>query len=152
MSEYQRQTAFLRHIILYDDSQERRTLDKSMAQVQRDERCVRRAAAIAAVIPVLATAGLMYGVILQDNFPDTDSRRIISAICALGLAALICLVAFAGLLMVYRRKLNRLRSQCRQLITRLLESHLGKPGTRDAAGSGNSADSRAAARVGIVES
>ena len=45
----------------------------------------------------------------------------------LGLASLICLVGFAGLLTVYFKKLHRLRKEARQFAIRLLESRLGKP-------------------------
>jgi hypothetical protein len=31
--------------------------------------------------------------------------------------------------MIYRRKLDQQREECRQLVARLLESRLGKPGT-----------------------
>jgi len=42
-------------------------------------------------------------------------------------ASLISLVAFVVLGMVYRKMLDRRREQCRQLVTRLLESRLGSP-------------------------
>jgi hypothetical protein len=38
MSEHQTETAFLRRIILYDDGEERRKLETSIARVQRDHR------------------------------------------------------------------------------------------------------------------
>src|SRR5437879_8848596 len=42
MSEHQRETAFLRQCILYDDTGERHKLEESITQLQRNELCVRR--------------------------------------------------------------------------------------------------------------
>ena len=127
VSEHERDTAFLRQCILYDDSIERGKVEERIAQVQRDERCVRRAAWLMAHLTALSAAGFAYGAVLQDNFLYGESQFVIRLICELGLASLISLVAFMGLLMAYRKELNRLREQCRRLATTLLESRLGKP-------------------------
>ena len=117
---------FLRHIIGYEDTDERRELESRIAQVQRDQHCVGRCASLAALCAALAMAGLAYGMILQGNFAHGETRHVFRILCDLGLASLICLVTFEGLLMGYRKKLNRLREECRQLIARLLKSHLGE--------------------------
>ena len=68
MSEHETETAFLRHIILYDDSDKRRKLEENIAQVRQDVRCVQRVASVTALFPLLAIAGIAYGVILHDEF------------------------------------------------------------------------------------
>ncbi len=127
MSEHETETAFLRHMILYDDSDERRKLEKGIAQVRRDTRCVQRVASVTALFPLLALAGIAYGALLQENFPYNGSELVLRVLCVVGLASLICLVGFAGLLTFYFKKLNRLRKEARQLVIRHLESRLGKP-------------------------
>jgi hypothetical protein len=127
MNEHQTETAFLRHLILYDDSEERRKLEKSIAQLRRDTLCVQRVASVTALFPLLALAGVAYGVLLQENFPYNASELVLRIVCVLGLASLICLVGFAGLWTVYLRKLHRLRKEARQLVIKLMESRLGKP-------------------------
>jgi len=127
MSEHETETAFLRHIILYDDSEERRKLEKSIAQVHRDTHCVQRVASVTALFPLLAIAGIAYGALLQESFPYNASDLVFRVLCVLGLASLVCLVGFAGLLTVYLRKLHRLQKEARQLVIRLLESRLGNP-------------------------
>jgi hypothetical protein len=127
MGEHEKETAFLKRIILYEDSDERRELEKRIAQVQHDERCVRRVALVTTLLPVLAIAIFAYGTILRENFPYDGSELVFRLVCELGLASLICLAGLAGLLRVYRMKLNRLREDGRQLVTKLLVSHLGKP-------------------------
>lgn len=127
MNEHQTETAFLRHVILYNDSEERRKLEKRIAQVRCDTRCVQRVALVTALFPLLALAGIAYGVLLQENFPYNASELVLRILCVLGLASLICLVGFAGLWTFYFRKLHRLRKEARQLVIRTLESRLGEP-------------------------
>src|SRR5437879_6483326 len=68
MSEHQRETAFLRQCILYDDSGEGHKLQESITQLQRNERCVRRAVWLMALLAALAMAGLCYAsVFMADN-------------------------------------------------------------------------------------
>jgi hypothetical protein len=127
MSTHETETAFLRHIILYHDSEERRKLETSIALVQRDQRCVQCVAYVMAPFPLLAIAVVMYGEVLQGGFPYNGFGLGFELLCVLALAALVCLVGFAGLLTVYRLKLDRLRKECLQLVTGLLESHFAKP-------------------------
>ena len=129
MSEHQRETAFLRQCILYDESARRQELEEGITQIQRDARCVRRAVWLMAVLMLLAMVGLGYAAVFLNNFPYNTSQHIINIICALGVGSLISLLAFVGLGMVYRKKLDQRREECRQLVTRLLESRLGKPVT-----------------------
>jgi len=127
VSDYERDLAFLRHCIRYDQSDKRHQLEEGIRQVQRKDRCVRRVAWLMALLTALSGAGLAYGAVLQDNFSYGNSGFFIKVLCELGLASLICLVAFVGLLMAYRMELNRLREQCRHVAATLLESRLGKP-------------------------
>ena len=135
MTPHQIETAFLRSVILYDDSDEALKLQESIAQVQHDERCVQRMVWAMALFLLLGLAGVGYGVILLENFPYNLPQRVFNVFCGSVLASLICLVAFAVLSALYRRKLNRLRGECRRLVARLLESHLGKPPIRTLSGS-----------------
>ena len=127
MSEHQRHTEFLRQCLVYDESTRCQELDEGITRIQRDLRCVWRAVWLMVVLTSLIVAGLGYEVILADNFPNNIPQFMINLICGLGLGSLICLVAFMGLGMLYRMKLDHRREECRQLVTKLLESHLGKP-------------------------
>ena len=129
MSEHQKHTEFLRQCILYDESTRRQELHERITQIQCDARCVRRAAWLMAMLIALVVAGLGYEVILVDNFPYNLPQLIINLVCALGIGSLISLLAFMGLGIVYRMKLDQQREECRQLVARLLESRLGKPVT-----------------------
>jgi hypothetical protein len=131
MSEHEKQTAFLRQCLLYDDSGERHELEESITQLQRNERCVRRAVLLMALLVALATAGLCYSVVVPKDDPHNLSQLVTrfssKFFCALGLGSMICLVAFTGFGMVHRNKLDQRREECRRLAAKLLESRLGKP-------------------------
>jgi hypothetical protein len=133
-SDHEKETVFLRRCIRYDTSATGRQLDERIAQVQRDERCLRRASWLMALVAGLATAGLGYGAVLLNDFPSHmsafTSQFAIKVFGTLGIGSLICLLAFTGIGLVYRRELNQRREECRGLVTNLLESHLGAPQTR----------------------
>jgi hypothetical protein len=130
-SEHERETAFLRRCIRYDKSPSCRDLDERIVQVQRDERCLRRAMTLVALTAALAVAGLMYGAVFLEDFPGRmqlfTSQFTIRSLLAVGIGSVISLVAFTGTSVVYRKNLNRRREECRTLVTKLLESHLGEP-------------------------
>ena len=144
MSSHQIETAFLRRIILYDDGEEPRKLETIIERVERHQRCVLRVACVLAPFPLLAIAGVFYAEILQEAFPYNGFGVGLRLLCELGLASLVFLVGFVGLLAVYRLKLNRLRKECFQLVVRLLESRLGKPHISTLSGSQGGVDVREA--------
>lgn len=127
MNEHQRETAFLRQIIRYDDTVARHCLEAKMTEVERNERCVRRAVLLMALLAGLAAAGLCYSIIFLGDFPENKSQLILKVFGGLGLGSLICLPVFVGYWMVHRRALDVQRGECRRLIIKLLESRLGAP-------------------------
>ena len=131
MSEHQKQTAFLKECLLYDDTPDRHKLEERITRIQHDERCVRRAVWLMALFAALAVAGLCYFVIFLLDYPLSTSQLLThftaKVFCALALGSLICMFAFMGLGMVYRRELDERREECRRLATKLLEARLGKP-------------------------
>jgi hypothetical protein len=126
MSDHQRHTEFLRHCIRYDESARRQELMEEIVRIQRDARCVSRAVWLMAILAALAVSGLGYGAVLVNNFPNNIPQFILNFFSVLAVSWLICILAFMGLGMVYRWKLDRRREECRQIVTRLLESRLGK--------------------------
>jgi hypothetical protein len=127
MNEHQRETAFLRRLITFDDTDERHKLEQRMGEAQREERCVKRIAWLMALLGGLGLAGLGYGTLFAERFSYGESRLVWEILCILGLASLISLGGMACFLISCRLKLNGLREECRRLVTRLLESRLGKP-------------------------
>jgi hypothetical protein len=130
MSEHQRNTEFLTHLISYDDTPQRRDLAGNMARLQRDARCVRRAVWLMVLLASLAAAGLCYGAIFlvgSVNFSQFASQLVIKIFSVMGLGSIICLVAFLLIDILYQIRLARHREECRGHAMRLVESRLGKP-------------------------
>jgi hypothetical protein len=129
MSEHQKETAFLRQCIAYEESATGRQLDERIAQIQRDERCLRRAAWLMALLAALALVGFGYLALLMDDFPMHMSLFAVhfmtKVIVAMGIGSLTSLLAFAGYGIRYRWELNLRREECRRMVTKLLESRLG---------------------------
>ncbi len=126
-TEHQKETAFLRRLILYDASPERHHLEEKLTRIQNDERSLYRAMMLLAWPAMMAVAGLTYEIVFLHNFPQNPSQHMAILACALGLGSVICLVVFIGMARVYRRRLNHHREECRRLVMRVLESRLGKP-------------------------
>jgi hypothetical protein len=127
MNEHQRETAFLRQIIAFDDTDERHKLERRIEEVQREERCIKRVASLMILLGGLGLAGLAYGTLFADSFAYGDSRFYFQSLCTVGLASLISLAMLACFLIGCRQKLNAIREECRQLIRKLLEGRLGNP-------------------------
>ena len=121
MSEYQKETAFLRQCLFHVECAECDELAERISEIQRDANCVRRAVWLMVVITMLALVSLGYAAVLAEYLPDVfSSGLVLNIICAAGVGSLIALICFMNLGMVYRRKLNQRREHCRQLISRFM--------------------------------
>jgi hypothetical protein len=133
MNDRQSQTEFLRQCLLYDDSSESHTLAERLRQLQRNERCIGRGVWLMIHVGVLAFAGLGYLAIFIEDFPDNMpgfmTRFITQVFCVVALSSLICLPAFLGLGLIYRKELAEVREECRRRAAKLLESRLARPCT-----------------------
>jgi hypothetical protein len=131
MNDHQRQTAFLRQCLLYDDTEERHRLEERITQLQRDELSVRRAVWLMALLAAMAMTGLGYAAVFMAeyplNVPQLTTRFAIKALCVLGATSLFCLFGFLILGVVFRKELDQRREDCRRLALEVLESRLGEP-------------------------
>jgi len=131
---HNREAAFLREAILYDDTAERHKLEERITHIERDLRCVRRAVWLMVLLTAVGISGLCYCAVFLADFPQNmeqfSTRLAVKIFGALALGSLISLLAFMCLGIAYRRELNLRREECRGLIAKLLESRLGKPASR----------------------
>jgi hypothetical protein len=126
MSDFETETEFLKQCLKYDKSAECQNLEQAMAQIQRDERCVGRAASLMFKLTAFSVAGLAYPACLMPDFPYGPGQFLVNVVCALVGGSLISLLVFAGLGMIYRGKLNGRREECRKIVSKLLEAAWGK--------------------------
>lgn len=151
-NERDRETSFLRRCLRHDTSGAGSKLEERMRRFQRDERSLRRVSHLTAIVAVLAAAGLLYGAFFSDDFPFRmslfTSRFVVEALGTLGIAALICLLAFSGVWFLYRKEVNRCRARGRLLIAGLLESR--PPDTHSQLHEGRGEERRGIAPAGTV--
>jgi hypothetical protein len=129
MSAYPRDTPRPRQRTPHDESAGRQELEEEITRIQRNARCVQRAEGLMALLTTLAVAGLGYPSILLENFPFGAPPLIMHLFYALAVGSLVSLLAFAGLGMVYRKKLDRREEARRRLVAKLFEPGLGQPDT-----------------------
>jgi hypothetical protein len=71
-----------------------------------------------ALLTTLAIAGVCYCTVLLPDFPQTVGQFLmefaVKGCCALGIASLMCLLAFLGLEFLYHRELEQHREARRQ--------------------------------------
>ena len=128
--------SFLRHLMLYDETDEHHQLEEKITHAESRVRSARRAVWLMALLTGLALVGLGYSAVLLEDFPRNRSQFLIRIFCALGLASLVSLLAFIGCWILACGELEHQRDGCRRLVTRIMESRLGKPGVVTAANSG----------------
>jgi hypothetical protein len=121
MSDYNEETTFLRRILLYDPSSKSKRVDELIDRVHGDHACVRQATELSAVIILLVL------VLSRTEFFQSEPKVRLWALSVIAIAAVICLVTFLCVLVVYRVRLNRLRNECRSLIRNLVETRLTLP-------------------------
>jgi hypothetical protein len=132
VNEHEKETAFLRQCVSYEEGPASRQLHARIAQIQRDDRCLQRAIWLMGVLAAVAVFCFGYLAVFSDDFPAHVSlfagqfaTRVISAV---GIGSVISLLAFAGLRLKSRRELNTRRDECRELVTNLLVRRLGQVG------------------------
>src|SRR5439155_21798253 len=96
MSKRQKQTAFLKALILHGDMDVRAQLQERIKKAERDELCSWRALWLVTVLGLLSCCGICYSAVLMPEFFQNSSHIVVKTFCGLGLASLICSVAFLG--------------------------------------------------------
>ena len=108
--DYNEETAFLVRLLSYHESPKSKDVLERIARTQRDQACVFRATCAAALL------GPLTSFLSQVYFFQSGPPIRLHIVCVLAIADLICVAAFATLLLIYCLKLNGLRDECRQII------------------------------------
>jgi len=127
MSKRKEQTAFLKALVLHGNPEERAKLQERMIRAERDEQCAWRALWLVSLLAVFSGVGICYGAVLVPHFFHNSSHVAVKIFGGLGLASLICVVAFLCFWVWCRAVLNRIQQECRRFIMATLE-----PGGRKA--------------------
>ena len=124
MSEHQKQSEFLKKLVLHDDSPANRLLCERLAGAERNERCLLLACRLVGLIALVALAGIGYSAVLLPEFFDNATHVVLRFFSALGLGSALCFVFFLGLWFWYRGHTNRIHDECRRIISAMLEARL----------------------------
>ena len=127
MSKRRQQTAFLKALVLHGNAEERAQLQERMIRAERDEQCAWRALWLVTLLAVFSCCGICYSAVLVPQFFHNSSHLAVKIFFGLGLASLICAVAFLGFWVWCRAVLNRIQTECRRFIMATLD-----PGSRTA--------------------
>jgi len=130
MSKRRQQTAFLKALVLQGSTQEQAQLQEKLSLAERDEQCAWRALWLVTLLAVFSCCGICYTAVLLPEFFHNSSHVSVKIFCGLGLASLICAVAFLGFWVWCRAGLNRIQEDCRRFIMTTLEprrSHFHVP-------------------------
>src|SRR5216117_3608067 len=125
MSKRTQQTAFLKALVLHGNPEERAKLQERMIRAERDEQCAWRALWLVTLLAVFSCCGICYSAVLVPQLFYSSSNVAVRVFCGLGLASLICAVAFLAFWFWCRSVLNRIQEECRRFIMATLE-----PGSR----------------------
>lgn len=122
MSKRQKQTAFLKTLVLHGGTAERRKLFERLSRAERDEHSSWCALWLVMVLSLLCVCGVCYSSVLLPDFFRSPSHMVVKVFCMLGLASAVCSIAFVGCWLWYRGVLNRVQEQARQTVMEILES------------------------------
>ncbi|MDR3456488.1 MAG: hypothetical protein P4N60_03505 [Verrucomicrobiae bacterium] len=125
MSERHKHTEFLKHCLRYDGNSDRLGLHDKLSRIQHEMLVVKRAVWLLTIIILLAVVGLICSETVFKSFLSNSQQLVENLLYALIAGALISIVAFMGLWILFRGKLHRRREESRQFLTRLLAARLG---------------------------
>jgi putative copper export protein len=127
----QQQNDILVRCIHQDSSGELHRGEEQITQAERQERCLRRAVWLMALVTALAAAGLGYSFILLYELPPYQTRIINHLLTVVGLAALISFLAFGAFWILCRHRLAARREEVRRLVMKLLAERSGHRSAAD---------------------
>ena len=118
------ENASLAECIRRDASGEIHKHHENIAQLEKDERCLRRAVVIMAALAGFALVGAGHSFILLDDVSTAQMRTVLHLFAVLGVASGISLIAFATLWIGRRYQLGDQRDYGRRLSMKLLATRL----------------------------
>jgi len=124
MTERDKQTEFLKQLLVLSGSKSERELQTRMQDAHHNEKCVRYALTLVALIGGFAVCGLGYSAVLHPEFFDSSMPTLVKLFCAIGLGSLLCMIVFVGCWLWYRSISNRLFDECRELVFGLIQARL----------------------------
>jgi hypothetical protein len=116
MSYCERETEFLRDMLVGDDKSEYRELQAQLAQAHRALTCIRRASRRVVLLMLLCVAGIGYSAVFIPEFVEGRPHYLISIFITVILACLICLATYCALWLWHSHTAAKIRVLCRKAL------------------------------------
>lgn len=100
----------------------------NLTNAEREEKCIRRAVFLVAMVLMLSLAGIGYCALLLPEVLRAP-HLFVRLLIGLGLGSLISLVAFLGRWLWHRSVVSHTRAECQRLILEVAQSQLQAPAT-----------------------
>jgi hypothetical protein len=110
LRDHHDETDFLVRLLSYHESPRSKHILERIARIRRDQSCVFKATCTAALLGLLTTF------LSQVYFFQAGPPIRLRIVCVLAIADLICVAAFATLLLINHLKLNELREESRHIL------------------------------------
>jgi hypothetical protein len=123
-TERGRQIDFLMRLLTLADTNGAGDLRTRIEQAQHDEKCVRLAFTLVALVGGFALAGIGYCAVLHPEFLNNATPTLVKVFCAIGLGSVICMIVFLCCWMWYRNASNRLYEECRYVVMEAIQTRL----------------------------
>src|SRR2546423_1510591 len=127
MSERQKQIQFLKSLIDHEQTAECHVVREKIIRAEAEERCLKRMISLVLLLMFLSLATLCYATVFWPDFFRDRTDLLLKLPCSIGLASLICLIAFTGYWVWRRVLLNGLYNECRRLVMAAANARSGAP-------------------------
>ncbi len=124
MSQRQKESRFIKSLILCDDSSQCHLLQEKITKAEKDEKCMRGAVWLVLIMGMLSVSGLGYSAVFVPEIARFSSHISTRIFCVLTLTSIICLAVFVVVWWGYRSTTNRVYEECRRFVHGLMESKL----------------------------
>jgi len=125
MSSHQRESAFLKSLIIYEDSEACREFHERLAKAEREAKCIKTAIRLVVLLGMFCISGLGYSSVLLEEFFRNKNHFVTQFFLGLGATSIIALLFFLAQSVWHRALIHRLHEECRRRIVSVVRSRLG---------------------------
>ncbi len=122
MTGRQKETRFLKTLLMSHDSAECHVLKERIKLAEQDEKCIRSAVYLVSILGLLSFSGLGYTAVLVPEFAQFHSHLATKFFCALGLGSVIGVSIFLVFWLRYRMATDRIYDECRLFVHSMVEA------------------------------
>lgn len=120
MSEYQKQTAFFKAVVLTDGEVEHRRLRERILRAEYDERCVRSAFLKSFLLAFLSVVGFAYSAVITPAVIIEHEHYLRKFFEVMALGSVLAMMIYMACWFYYRAVMYQVHSDCRKYVMSLV--------------------------------